>query len=156
MAGQSFKVDGKSCVEDLPVVFDVALSSAPWERLLAFSYVLSSSEVTANDLQCNLKCSRNKALMTIRTLETLGLVNLKKKQVQTEGGMQEGFAMSLKPEFEWFQSDEFRALWRQKVKSAETTEQTPIEEPVLEDFSVVQGLQKNGEYKKEDAQTNNQ
>lgn len=89
-------------VEDLPIVLDVALSSAPWERLLAFSFLLFKEEVKTIDLETNLKCSRNKVLMTMRTLETLGLVDLKAKQVMTTGGLQLGYAMKLKPEFKWF------------------------------------------------------
>jgi predicted transcriptional regulator len=112
-------------VEDLPIVFDVALSSAPWERLLAFSFLLFKEEVKTNDLETNLKCSRNKALMTMRTLETLGLVDLKAKQVMTIGGPQLGYAMKLKPEFKWFQSDEFRALWRQKMEYPTPTPMPP-------------------------------
>jgi hypothetical protein len=114
-------------VEDLPIVFDVALSSAPWERLLAFSFLLFKEEVKTNDLETNLKCSRNKALMTMRTLETLGLVDLKTKQVMTSGGPQLGYAMKLKPEFKWFQSEEFRALWRQKMEYP--TLPPPTQEP---------------------------
>jgi predicted transcriptional regulator len=103
-------------VEDLPIVLDVALSSAPRERLLAFSFLLFKEEVKTIDLETNLKCSRNKALMTMRTLETLGLVDLKAKQVMTTGGPQLGYAMKLKPEFKWFQAEEFRTLWRQKTE----------------------------------------
>jgi hypothetical protein len=103
-------------IEDLPVVFDVALSSAPWERLLAFSYLLGKNEVAAYQLELNLKCSRNKALMTMRTLETLGLVRLEYKPMITPGGEQLSYAMRLKSEFKWFQSKEFKALWRQQIE----------------------------------------
>jgi hypothetical protein len=103
-------------VEDLPVVFDVALSSAPWERLLAFSYLLGKKEVVAFDLETNLKCSRNKALMTMRTLETLGLVKLHFKPVMTSGGEQLGYAMRLKD------------LWRQQITYNPMSQAQPIPE----------------------------
>ena len=54
-------------MEDLPVIIDVALSSAPWDRILAFAYVLSKDNVNATELEKNLKCSRGKALRTVQT-----------------------------------------------------------------------------------------
>jgi hypothetical protein len=122
--------------EDLPIVFDVALSSAPWERLLAFSFMLDKEEVVTTDLEKNLKCSRNKALMTMRTLETLGLVDLKVKHVDTRGGMQSGYSMKLKPEFKWFQSKEFKALWRQQIEY--TNLPAPMREPEPEPAPIVE------------------
>ena len=127
-------------IEDLPIVFDVALSSAPWERLLAFSFLLFKDEVKTNDLETNLKCSRNKALMTMRTLETLGLVDLKSRQVMTEGGPQFGYTMKLKPEFKWFQSQEFRALWRQKTEYPKTTPLPEATQEPADELMVVEGL----------------
>lgn len=138
-------------MEDLPVVLDVALSSAPWERLLAFSYLLGKNEVVAYDLEVNLKCSRNKALMTMRTLETLGLVHLQHKPVMTSGGEQLGYSMRLKPEFKWFQSKEFKAMWRQQIEYTHPTTQRepepelPVE--ILEDLGPA--LKEEG--KKQDA-----
>jgi len=140
-------------IEDLPIVFDVALSSAPWERLLAFSFLLDENEVKTNELETNLKCSRNKALMIMRTLETLGLVDLKAKQVMTDGGPQFGYTMKLKPEFCWFQSAEFRALWRQHKEYLKTpqTLPKPQEEPrIAEDLS--EGLHETEEDRPRDAQ----
>lgn len=139
-------------IEDLPVVFDAALSSAPWERLLAFSYLLGKKEVVAYDLELNLKCSRNKALMTMRTLETLGLVDLLKKPVWTEGGQQLGYAMKLKPEFKWFQSDEFKALWRQQIEYTNTTiQREPETEPPIEILEDLSPSPKEEDRKQDDA-----
>lgn len=148
-------------LEDLPVVFDVALSSAPWERLLAFSYLLGKKEVVAYDLEVNLKCSRNKALMTMRTLETLGLVDLHHKPVMTSGGQQLGYSMTLKPEFKWFQSNDFKTLWRKQI----TYNPTPLAQPIpmiprheapVEDWPLTERPAQNEEDKKEDATTINQ
>jgi hypothetical protein len=138
-------------VEDLPVVLDVALSSAPWERLLAFSYLLGKNEVVAYDLELNLKCSRNKALMTMRTLETLGLVDLKYKPVMTSGGEQLGYAMKLKPEFQWFQSKEFKVLWRQQIEYNHPTIQREPEPELPVEILVDLGPSQKEEDKKEDA-----
>jgi predicted transcriptional regulator len=146
--------------EDLPIVFDVALNSAQWERLLAFSLLLANEVVKTGDVEASLKCSRNKALMAMRTLEKLGLVDLNAKQVMTEGGPQFGYTMTLKPEFKWFQTDEFRALWRQRKEQPNMPLLPEPQKPedtlmILEDLTH-EGPQETGEDKKEDTQTNNQ
>jgi hypothetical protein len=137
-------------IEDLPVVFDVALSSAPWERLLAFAYLLGKKEVAAYQLELNLKCSRNKALMTMRTLETLGLVSLEHKPMVTPGGEQLGYSMRLKTEFKWFQSNEFKALWRQQIEHTVTPIlREPEPEVILETFEDLRSSTKEEDKKEE-------
>jgi predicted transcriptional regulator len=102
-------------IDDLPVVIDVALSSAPWDRVIAFAYLLNKDKVTTKGLMEDLKCSRTKAIRTMKTLELLELVDLKEENISTSGGEQTGYTMSLKKEFSWFTTEEFRRLWRIKL-----------------------------------------
>lgn len=102
-------------VADLPVVIDVALSSAPWDRIIAFAYLLNKEKVTTKELMQDLKCSRTKAIRTMKTLELLELVNLEQEEMSTYGGEQTGYIMKLRDEFSWFKTEEFRKLWRIKL-----------------------------------------
>jgi predicted transcriptional regulator len=116
----------------LPVVIDVALSSAPWDRVIAFAYLLNKDKVTTKGLMEDLKCSRTKAIRTMKTLELLELVDLKEENISTSGGEQTGYTMSLKKEFSWFTTEEFRRLWRIKLSdiikpAEELTQQESIE-----------------------------
>ncbi|MGA3060964.1 MAG: hypothetical protein ABSD92_11420 [Candidatus Bathyarchaeia archaeon] len=130
-------------MEDLPVILDVALSSAPWDRILAFAYVLSKDKVNATELEKNLKCSRGKALRTMQTLKLLDLVNLSDhSRIVTNSGEQFAYEMHLKPEFKWFQSAEFRALWRQKPAYPDVLVQIKEAEPrEIENFVHLLGHQ---------------
>lgn len=114
-------IQGRTQVDtsDLPVIIDVALSSAPWDRVNAFAYLLTKETATTNDLMVDLKCSRSKAIRTMKTLELLELVSLEEEAVDTYGGEQKGYIMQLKDEFKWFKSYEFKQLWRLKVNHLE-------------------------------------
>jgi Primase C terminal 1 (PriCT-1) len=128
-------------MEDLPVIIDVALSSVPWDRILAFAYVLSKDNVNATELEKNLKCSRGKALRTMQTLKLLDLVDLNNhSRIVTNSGEQFAYEMKLKPEFKWFQSQEFKALWRQKPAYPEVPVEIQEPEPTvpLETFALPQ------------------
>jgi predicted transcriptional regulator len=115
---------------DLPVVIDVALSSAPWDRVNAFTYLLTKETATTNDLMADLKCSRTKAIRTMKTLELLELVVLE-EVVDTYGGEQKGYTMKLKEEFSWFKNNEFKQLWRLRVNHPErqTDNQNQVQTP---------------------------
>ncbi len=128
-------------IDDLPVVLDVALSSAPWDRILAFANVLSKDNVNASELEKNLKCSRGKALRTMQTLKLLDLVDLNNhSRIVTNSGEQYAYEMHLKPEFKWFTSQEFKALWRQKTTYPEVPDEIiePAPTVQLEDFALPQ------------------
>lgn len=122
---------------DLPVVIEVTLSSAPYDRVNAFKYLLTKGTVTTADLMRDLKCSRRTAIRSMKTLEILDLVELKKTPVETEIGTRTGYTMSLKDEFKWFTSDEFKKLWHAKKiapMQVELSERTEIVER-LESFN---------------------
>ncbi len=114
-------IQGRTQIDtpDLPVIIDVALSSAPWDRVNAFAYLLTKDVASTNDLIVDLKCSRSKAIRTMKTLELLELVSLEEEAIETYGGEQTGYAMKLKDEFSWFKSNEFKQLWRLKVCHSE-------------------------------------
>ncbi|MDH5770167.1 MAG: hypothetical protein OEZ25_02610 [Candidatus Bathyarchaeota archaeon] len=119
-------------IDDLPVAIDVALSSAPWDRVIAFAYLLNKDKVTTKGLMEDLKCSRTKAIRTMKTLELLELVDLEEENIPTVGGAQTGYLMRLKKEFEWFTTEEFKKLWRIKLSdiikpAEELTQQESIE-----------------------------
>jgi predicted transcriptional regulator len=100
--------------DDLPVVIDVALSSAPWDRINAFCYLLDKEAVTTKDLMNDLKCARTTAIRTMKILAILELVDLQEEPYRTNGGEQTGYVMKLKQEFRWFKSAEFQNYWRLK------------------------------------------
>jgi len=102
-------------IDDVPIIIDVALSSAPWDRIFAFAYLLNKEEVTTNELVKDLPCSRYKAVRTMKTLELLDIVTLEEERIATAGGEQMGYTMRLKPDFHWFTTEEFKRLWRTKL-----------------------------------------
>jgi hypothetical protein len=132
-------------IDDLPVVLDVALSSAPWDRILAFACVLSTPEINATQLEHNLRCSHGKALRTMQTLKLLDLVDLSSSTFETFGGQQYGYEMKLKREFKWFQSQEFKTLWRQKTLYVDVPiEKVKKSEPVKKEIENLELPQEPG------------
>jgi DNA-binding transcriptional regulator GbsR (MarR family) len=131
-------------VADLPVAIDVALSSAPWDRIIAFAYLLNKEKVTTKELMQDLKCSRTRAIRTMKTLELLELVSLEEEKISTSGGEQTGYIMRLRDEFNWFRTGEFGKLWRLKLgdvvkpteesAEAQPENQTEALKPFLEIF----------------------
>ena len=125
---------------DLPVVIEVTLSSAPYDRVNAFKYLLKKGgSVMTSDLMRDLKCSRRTAIRSMKTLEILELVDLEKTPIETEAGTRTGYTMRLKDEFKWFTSDEFKKLWRIKKIAPiqiELSERTEVVEK-LESFKDV-------------------
>ncbi|MCW4011132.1 MAG: primase C-terminal domain-containing protein [Candidatus Bathyarchaeota archaeon] len=122
-------IQGRTRVDkqDLPVVIDVALSSAPWDRVNSFTYLLGREKVATKDLMTDLKCSRTKAIRAMKTLELLELVTIEEEAYPTSGGEQCGYVMRLNEEFAWFQSAEFRAMWRLKTEQAPKANRTSPE-----------------------------
>jgi predicted transcriptional regulator len=99
--------------DDLGVVVNVALSSAPYDRVNGFKILLENQgKMITRDLMGMLRCSRSSAIRTMKTLDLLELANLKKGELDTKGGFQLGYHLTLKPEFEWFLDEKFQVLWR--------------------------------------------
>lgn len=97
--------------EDLPMLFDVTLSSAPYERILTLKSLLRrNGTISTADLMADLGCSRQTARRAMKTFEVLGLADVDTASVETEGGRQTGFMMTLKSEFNRFLSAEFADL----------------------------------------------
>lgn len=93
--------------EDLQTVFAVALSSASRERTALFDIILENNGVCrTSDFMIKLNCSRATALKTMKELEIIGLVSTE----QTEGKTKPETSVRLKPEFEWFLTQEFNDL----------------------------------------------
>lgn len=142
--------------DDLPVVLDVSLSSAPWDRIRAFACVLAKDKVNAFGLENNMNCSRNTALRMMETLKLLDLVDLSKTTISTAGGEQFAFEMRLKKKFEWLHSDEFKSLWRQQIQYKEGSgNRLQPGEVLIERFEWERPAE-NKEDKKEDVIQNNQ
>jgi hypothetical protein len=69
----------------------------------------------------------------------------------TLGSEQLGYAMKLKPEFKWFQPEEFKVLWRHQIEhTAAPTIREPEPEVIFETFED-QRPSPNMEDKKEEA-----
>lgn len=136
-------------VEDLPVVIDIALSSAPYDRVITFAYLLNKGQVTTKEVMEDLKCSRSTAIRKMRILELLGLVELKKDATETMGGEQSTYTMKLKGEFKWFTTAAFKKMWRVKLTDIITTEEIKEEQesqPKLEPFETLfPTLEKNND-----------
>lgn len=130
-------------VNDLPVAIDVALSSAPYNRVITFAYLLNKEKVTTKELMEDLNCSRSTAIRKMKTLELLELIDLEKKPMQTMGGEQSSYTMKLKKEFKWFTTGEFKKLWRLKltdiIKTEEVEEESETEKKpkTLESFETM-------------------
>jgi len=119
-------------MKDLPIAIEVTLSSAPYDRVNAFKYLLrKEGSATTSDLMRDLKCSRRTAIRSMKTLEILELVDLEKTPIETEAGTRTGYTMQLKEEFNWFSSRKFRKLWGVKKiepKHIELSERTEVVE----------------------------
>jgi len=119
-------------VKDLPLLIEVTLGSAPFDRVNAFKYLLQNGgTATTSDLMNDLRCSRRTTIRSMKTLEILQLVDLEKTPIETEAGTRTGYTMRLKEEFEWFTSRQFRKLWGVKKiepKHVELAERTQVVE----------------------------
>lgn len=117
-------------VKDLPLLIEVTLGSAPFDRVNAFKYLLQKEgTATTSDLITDLRCSRRTAIRSMKTLEILELVDLEKTPIETEAGTRTGYTMHLKEEFKWFTSRQFRQLWGVKKiepKHIELSERTEV------------------------------
>lgn len=95
-------------MDDVPILVKTVLSTAPLERVLTFDLLLNTKGVlTRPQIEDFLKISRPTTLKTMRTLEVLGLVDFTKEE---ENNNNLPAKITLRKEFDWFLSDEFKKL----------------------------------------------
>lgn len=94
--------------DDLQVVIAVALSSASRERVELFKLLLDhNGKLNTEEFSKFTQVSKPTALKEMKMLQILDLVD----EFAEAGQTKPTFAIKLKPELEWFQSEEFRGYW---------------------------------------------
>jgi DNA-binding transcriptional ArsR family regulator len=98
--------------DDLPLIIKVVLSTAPIERVTIFDILLGNNGIlTVNQITESLNVSEPTARRTMTELKALGLVNMQKADVVCNDGLvRNSLIITLKEEFNWFLSDEFKTL----------------------------------------------
>ena len=92
---------------DLPMVIEIALSSAPLERVNVFSALLKEGTLTTEDTADVLNCSLPNARKVMKKLEVLQLVEVSER---SDGfGGQPTIFIDVTYDLMWFRSKEFRA-----------------------------------------------
>jgi hypothetical protein len=95
--------------EDLKVVIEVALDSAPTTRTILFDKLLKyGGEMSTADVEHELNCSKPTARKEMESLKILGIVD-EQNITSGEVGNQEK-SIVLKSEFYWFLSEECRQI----------------------------------------------
>lgn len=95
--------------EDIQVIINVALDSAPLSRTRLFRFLIDySGEVTTEQVMGNINCSRPTALKEMEILKILGLVNLKDGDSFTPGRPEK--IMSIREDLVWFTNKECTLL----------------------------------------------
>jgi predicted transcriptional regulator len=99
-------------IDDLPMIIKVVLSTAPMERVTIFDILLANNGIlTTNQVTEFLNVSKPTALRTMTELKALGLVDMKEQLIQCEDGNRRNvMVISLKEQFDWFLSEEFKTL----------------------------------------------
>ncbi|HJT49341.1 MAG TPA: hypothetical protein VJ729_14245 [Nitrososphaeraceae archaeon] len=99
-------------IDDLPMIIKVVLSTAPMERVTIFDILLANNGIlTTHQVTEFLNVSKPTALRTMTELKALGLVDLKEQLIQCEDGNRRNvIVISLKEQFDWFLSEEFKTL----------------------------------------------
>ena len=101
---------------DIPLIIEVALSSAPYERVKLIRYLIEKGGTASSlDMRKDLNISKSTAHRTMKTLQILGLVNIEKERIETESGTQKVHIMTLRKEFRWLQEPEFQKLWHGEI-----------------------------------------
>lgn len=94
-------------IEDIPIVIKTVLSTAPLERVLIFELLLNmEGTLSRRQVEEFLRISKPTALKTMRELHVLGLVDFKEE----DESYSRPSTISLKQEFQWFLSEEFKRL----------------------------------------------
>jgi hypothetical protein len=94
-------------INDIPIVIEVVLSTASRERVVIFDCLLKhEGQLTANEIEESLHITTPTALRTMTEFDALGLVDKLSLGSEANAPIQ----IQLKPEFNWFLSDEFKQL----------------------------------------------
>jgi len=97
-------------LEDIKIVLKVALDSAPPNRSKIFRTLLEKNgKLSTEEVVKKLKCSRPTALILMKELSILGIVDLN-IDIGEEVGLTAEREITLKKKFEWFISEECQEL----------------------------------------------
>ena len=115
--------------DDIPLIVKVVLSTAPIERVTIFDVLLVHNGVlNVNEITESLQVSPPTARKTMLELSILGLVGMDTVDIKCpDGTVREGYQITLKGQFNWFLSEEFKSL-RQGFKAEATKEKYPPRE----------------------------
>lgn len=124
---------------DLSIVIDITLDSAPRTRTNLFRLLIDNGgELLTNQVMATLSCSHTTAHREMEALKILGLVEIDEGHGMT--GQEKN--MTLKPEFEWFLSDECKKLLNTVSKMpAAATKSDAVEVKSLDPKDLPQSLQ---------------
>ncbi len=98
--------------EDIPLIVKVVLSTAPMERVSIFDLLLNfKGKLDNNQIIQFLNVSKPTAKRTMTEFKAVGIVTMKEESIVcNDGYARDGLVMTLKDEFDWFLTDEFKAL----------------------------------------------
>lgn len=124
--------------EDLKIAIEIALSSAPEDRVRAFDAIIKhGGKITASELEDEMGCSRHTALRAINTLEILNIVTKNEESFASGDGYARGYVARLNDDLKWFLADDF---WKIRgVKPEPVKKQKKVEKTVLQLFDTREG-----------------
>jgi len=97
-------------VEDIPIIIETVLSTAPLERVVIFDILLAhNGTLTTSEICESMNVSKNTALRTMTELKAVGLVTMEPNEWDEEQYNQPR-TITLKPEFKWFMGDTFKKI----------------------------------------------
>jgi hypothetical protein len=115
-------------LDDIPLIIKVVLSTASNERVTIFDLLLAYNGVlTTSQIAISLNIALPTARRTMLELKVLRLVDSNDNSTEDNNSIKH---ISLRKEFEWFLSEEFRSLW-EEFKTTDDSE-SPDENGVKE------------------------
>jgi hypothetical protein len=114
-------------MDDVPLVINTVLSTASTERVRIFEILIANKGTLTTSQICDfLNTTKPTALRTMTELKATGLVGM--DVIKTDDGYNTTNTIKLKPEFDWFLSDEFKELKGVKTQSRPTSEEEEEEQ----------------------------
>jgi hypothetical protein len=121
-------------IKDIPIVIHTALSTASIERVRIFDILIANKGTLTTSQICEfLNTTPPTARRTMTELKATGLVQM--DETKTSDGYNTTFMITLKSEFDWFLSDEFKELKeggegrKKNTPHAETNNTIPVTIP---------------------------